>query len=272
MTVIGSNPTGSGALSARPDAAPSVPAVRRRARSATYVRYELQRTFRNRRFFLFSLVFPLVLFVLVAGPNRDATLQGIPFPTYYMAGMVAWGTMAAVIAGGARIAAERAIGWNRQLRVSPLPVRTYFATKLASGYLVALMSIAVLYAAGAALGVRLSAAHWVEMTALVLIGLVPFAVLGILLGHLLTIDSMGPAIGGITSLFALLGGAWGPTATGGWLFAVVKCLPSYWLVQAAKIGYGGDAWPAQAWIVLVAWTAVLLGVCLRVYRRDTARV
>ncbi len=56
---------------------------------------------------------------------------------------------------------------------------------------------------------------------------------------------MGPAIGGATSLFALLGGAWGPTATSGWLFEVVKCLPSYWLVQAGKSAYGGDAWPAQ---------------------------
>jgi ABC-2 type transport system permease protein len=242
-----------------------------RASTTTYVRYELLRTFRNRRFLLFSLVFPLVLFLLVAGPNKDQTLQGIPFATYYMTGMVAWGTMAAVIAGGARIAAERTIGWHRQLRVSPLPVRTYFQTKVAAGYLVAMTSIAVLYIAGGAMGVRLSAAHWVEMTALILIGLIPFAVLGILLGHLLTIDSMGPAIGGLTSLFALLGGAWGPTATAGWLFTLVKCLPSYWLVQAAKTGYGGDAWPAQAWIVLVVWTAALLAVTVRVYRRDTAR-
>src|SRR5262249_39118663 len=118
-----------------------------RRSSATYVRYEVLRVFRNRRFFLFSLVFPVVLYVLVAGPNRDQSLQGIPFPTYYMAGMVSWGTMTAVVAGGARIAAERSIGWNRQLRVSPLSMRTYFLTKLASGYLVALVSIAVLYLA-----------------------------------------------------------------------------------------------------------------------------
>jgi ABC-2 type transport system permease protein len=216
-------------------------------------------------------VFPLVLFLLVAGPNRDQTIQGIPFATYYMVGMVSWGTMAAVIAGGARIAAERSIGWHRQLKVSPLPVRTYFETKVASGYLVAATTIVVLYIAGSALGVHLTAAHWLEMTALILIGLVPFAVMGILLGHLLTVDSMGPAIGGLTSLFALLGGAWGPTASSGWLFALIKCLPSYWLVQAGKTGYGGDAWPAQAWIVLAVWTAVLLVVCVRVYRRDTGR-
>ena len=235
------------------------------------MRYEIVRTLRNRRFFVFSLAFPLILFLLVAGPNRDQQLQGIPFATYYMVGMVSWGTMAAVIAGGARIAAERAIGWNRQLRISPLPVRTYFVTKLASGYIVAAMSIVVLYLAGTALGVRLTAAHWVEMTVLILIGLIPFAVMGILFGHVLTIDSMGPAIGGATSLFALLGGAWGPTAQSGWLYQLVRLLPSYWLVQAGKTGYGGDAWPPEAWIVIAVWTVALTVVTVAVYRRDTAR-
>ncbi|MCU1457750.1 MAG: transporter permease, partial [Actinomycetia bacterium] len=38
--------------------------------SVTYTRFELLRTFRNVRFMLFSLLFPLVLFLLVAGPNR----------------------------------------------------------------------------------------------------------------------------------------------------------------------------------------------------------
>ena len=35
-----------------------------------YTRYELLRTLRNRRFFFFSLGFPLVLYFLIAGPNR----------------------------------------------------------------------------------------------------------------------------------------------------------------------------------------------------------
>ena len=34
------------------------------------------------------------------------------------------------------------------------------------------------------------------MTGLILVGLVPFAALGILLGHMLTPDSIGPAMGG----------------------------------------------------------------------------
>lgn len=237
-----------------------------------YLRYEILRTFRNRRFLLFSLGFPLTLFLLVAGTNRHASLGGIPFPVYYMTGMMAWGTMVAVVASGARIAAERQQEWTRQIRITPLSARTYFSSKVASGYLLAGLSILVLAAVGIGVGVRLSAGQWLTMTGLLLVGLVPFAVFGIMLGHLLTADSMGPALGGITSVFALLGGAWGPLITGGVLLKAVKCLPSYWVVQAGKTALGGHGWPAEAWIVVAVWTAVLWLLAVRVYRRDTARV
>jgi ABC-2 type transport system permease protein len=239
---------------------------------STYTRYELLRTVRNTRFFLFSLVFPLILFLLVAGPNRHQQLGGIPFPVYYMTGMAAWGTMAAVIAGGARIAAERAVGWNRQLRLTPLTTRAYIGTKVLSGYVMALASIALLYTAGTSVGVRLSVARWATMTALLLLGLVPFAALGIALGHVLTVESMGPAMGGITSLLALLGGAWGPIGDTGALHHLVELLPSYWLVQAAKSAVNGGSWPAQGWLVMLGWSVGLTVMAVRAFRRDTERV
>jgi ABC-2 type transport system permease protein len=240
---------------------------------ATYLRFEILRTFRNRRFLLFSLAFPLVLFFSIAGAHRSATLDGISFPLYFMTGMAAWGTMVATISSGARIAAERQIGWTRQMRITPLPVRTYFSVKILSGYLMALLTMAALYLAGSALGVRLSAGVWLRMTALLLIGLIPFAVIGILFGHLMKVDSLGPALGGVTTLFALLGGAWGPLATGGLFLTIVKCLPSYWLVQAGKSALGASGWPpAEAWIVIAAWTVVMTRLAMVVYQRDTARV
>ena len=52
------------------------------------------------------------------------------------------------------------------------------------------------------------------MTVFILVGLIPFAALGILLGHLLNVDSIGPAIGGITALFSFLGGIWFPITSG----------------------------------------------------------
>jgi ABC-2 type transport system permease protein len=52
----------------------------------------------------------------------------------------------------------------------------------------------------------------------------------------------------------------------------MKALPSYWLVQAGKSTLGGGGWPAEGWIVIAAWTVVLVPLAVLVYRRDTNRV
>lgn len=239
-----------------------------------YARFELTRTFRNRRFLVLSLGFPLVLFYAIAGPNRnvhDLGHTGISAPLYFMVGLAAFGTMNAVLSTGMRIASERSIGWNRQLRLTPLSTRTYFRVKVLTAYATAVLTIALLYVAGATLGVRLGAANWAEMTGLILVGLVPFAGLGILMGHLLTTDSVGPAMGGTTAVLGLLGGVWFPIAGHGALHAVAEALPSYWLVQASRVGLGGHGWGTRGWAVIAAWTILTALAAGRAYRRDTQR-
>ena len=240
----------------------------------TYMRYELLRTLRNRRFFLLSLAFPLILFFVIAGPQRNVrnfASSGIPAPLYYMVGLAAFGTMSSMLSCGGRIATERAAGWNRQLRITPLSPRAYFRVKVLTGYMMAVISLLALYAAGASLGVSLTAEQWLKMSGLILVGLVPFAALGILLGHMLTPDSIGPAMGGGISLLALLGGTWFPLGHNGFLHDLAQYIPSYWLVQASHVSLGGRPWSAMGWIVMAAWTVVLSALAARAYRRDTGR-
>jgi ABC-2 type transport system permease protein len=238
----------------------------------TYLRYELLRSVRNKRSFIFSLIFTLVLFYSVAGANRHVTLEGIPFPTYYLAGMASFGTMVAMTSVGARIAAERQAGWNRQLRLTPLSTRAYMRAKILTGYLTALITLVLLFIAGSTLGVHLTPTHVLRMTELVLLGLIPFAALGIWIGHLFTPDSIGPFIGGGISLLALLGGAYTPIATHGALHAISQATPTYWLVQAGHTLAGGQSWSTRGWITVAAWAVVLGVLAARSFRRDTARV
>ena len=240
----------------------------------TYGRYELVRTFRNKRFFVFSLGFPLALYYLTATANRheqDLGGSGISAPLYLMVGLAAFGAMNAMLATGARIAGERSVGWNRQLRLTPLSTRTYFRVKVLTAYVTAMLTIGLLYIAGATLGVRLGATDWLEMTLLMFVGLVPFAGLGIVMGHLLTTQSIGPAMGGTTALLGFLGGVWYPI-TGGAMQKVAEALPSYWLVQASHVGFGGQGWSHTGWLVVAAWSAAAAVVARHAYRRDTQRV
>jgi ABC-2 type transport system permease protein len=246
-----------------------------------YTRYELLRVARNRQGMLFSLVFPVIMYFLLAAPNRNdhnfggdsKHHTGLFAPQYYMVGLLAFGAMIAVMSAGARIAAERTIGWNRQLRLTPLSAADYLRAKVTTSYVVALSSMLLLYVCGIALGVRMPLESWLKMTALVLIALVPFAALGIAGGHLLNEDAAGAGLGGIVSLFAFLGGTWFPITGGGGFQQFCELLPSFWLVRAGQVGLGGSGnpWGTEGWVVLAAWSAVCAAFAVWAFRRDTKR-
>jgi ABC-2 type transport system permease protein len=222
---------------------------------ATHVRYELLRSFRNRLTYATPLLLPLVLYYSVASGNRHALASGISFPLYFMTGMAAYGGMFAAVAPGARLARDRARGWTRQLRITPLRARTDYLAKVLAAYMVALPAMVLLFLAGVSFGVRLGAAEWLEMTGLLLVG-----------------DALVPAIGGLVVFFALFGGAFGSFFNSGVMLAVVKLLPSFWLVQAGKAALVLGDWPAEGWTVVACWTAALIPLAVLAYRHDTGGV
>lgn len=240
--------------------------------TAIQLKFDVLRTLRNRRTLVFAVGLPLVLFYAVAGSQRHAHTDGIPFPVYFMTGMAAYGALFAVFSLAGRIAIDRARGWTRQLRITPLPVRRYYASKAASAYVIALPTLLLLFLAGASLGVNLSAGQWLEMTGLLLIGLIPFVIMGIVVGHLVAVDALAPAVGGTVVFFALFGGVFGQFFHTGVMLALTKLLPSYWLVQAGKVSLLHRSWPVEGWIVIAVWAAALVPLAMLVYRRDTARV
>lgn len=236
---------------------------------ATHVRYELLSTFRNRMTYGTTIALPLLLYYAIASSNRHAHASGISFPLYFMTGMAAYGAMFAAIAPGARLTRERARGWTRQLQITPLRAGTDYFAKVLAAYLVALPPLVLLFLAGTSLGVRLDAAQWLEMTGLLLVGFAPFVLMGLILGHLLAGDALVPVMGGVVVLF---GGAFGSFFTSGAMLTFVKLLPSYSLVQAGKASLIHGDWPAEGWIVVACWTAVLIPLAVLAYRRDTGGV
>jgi ABC-2 type transport system permease protein len=240
--------------------------------SATHFKYEILRTVRNRVFLGVTLALPLGLFYGVASGQRHATFNGTSFPLYFMTAMAVYGAMFAVTTPGAHTARDRSLGWTRQMMITPLRARADISAKVMTAYLLVLPTLILLFLAGASLGVRLGAARWLELTGLLLVGIAPFVVMGLILGYLLSADALTPVVGGIVILFALFGGVYGfQLATSGPLFDVMKALPSYWLVQAGKTAFGGADWPGQAWLVLAIWIVVLVPVAAVAFRRSAAR-
>jgi len=240
---------------------------------STHLRYEILRTLRNPMLYVITLGLPLVLFYGVASGQRHVTHDGTSFPLYFMTAMAVYGAMFAVTSPGARIARDRATGWTRQMMITPLRARTEVTAKVLTMYLMASAALALLFLAGASLGVRLTATQWLELAGLLLAGVGPLAVLGLILGYLLPGDALTPAVGGVVILFALFGGVYGfQLASSGPLFDVMKGLPSYWLVLAGNATVNHGNWPAEAWITIATWVVVLIPVAVLAFRRSASRV
>ncbi|MBV8931777.1 MAG: ABC transporter permease [Kutzneria sp.] len=241
-----------------------------------YLVLEAKRAMRNPRFLFFTMVFPVVLFLVDAGTFGKERVDGttVSYTAYLMCSMAAYGAFAAAMNSGARTALERAAGWQRQLRLTPLTPSGYLTAKAAVGFMVALPPVFLVSVVGGLVeGVHLTPAGWMQAVLGVWAATLPFAVLGLLIGQLATSETVQVLTVGVTMLFGFLGGIFIPSAVfPDWLNIVSKALPSYWL---AEIGHGaalGNHDTATAVAVLGAWTVVLAFAVTRRYRRDSARV
>ncbi len=242
---------------------------------ATYLALEARRALRNPRALFFTVVFPVVLFLIEASLFGNSKVPGAPvtYTAYLMASFGAYGGFMACLNGGARTAVERSQGWQRQLRLTPLTPRAYLVGKAAVAQAVALPPILLIaLVAGLFEGVHLSGTEWALTIVGTWLACIPFSVLGLLVGQISTAENMQVYTSGLMILLGFLGGILFPvTMFPNWLANIAKILPSYWL---ADIGHGptlGYEQLTTAIVVLAAWTIVLAFAVARRYQRDSAR-
>ncbi|MGB3443813.1 MAG: ABC transporter permease [Actinophytocola sp.] len=238
-----------------------------------YLAVEVRRVLRSTRFLIFSVVFPVLLFLLYVGifAAGDRAIVGI-----LMVNMTAFGALSATLFAGGRLAVERSAGWQRQLRLTPLTGAGYLTAKGVTAMLLALPAVVLVpLIGGVAEGVALDAAGWMRVTVGIWLAVIPFALIGLLIGQLGTPDGIQPIMSLTMMVMSLLGGIFIPVDTmPPWLLDVAQILPSYWLGQVGRGAVTTDLSVdlGKAVLVLAVWTvAVGIGV-IRRYRRDSARV
>lgn len=241
--------------------------------TGTYMRSEVRRKFRDPRYVIFALAMPLILFGAFGAAQSHNHLSGITVAAYVMVSMATFGAMSSVFSTGGAIAFERAIGWNRQLRITALTGRAYVAGKGLAGFAVAVPSLVLVFLAGGLLShVHLSAGRWLMTGLSILLALLPVAALGIWVGYMAKAESVQAISGAVYSLLSLLGGLWVPvTVFPHWIFEVIKALPMYWVAQAGRQALIGSWVGWQGVTVLTVWTVVLGMFAARAYRRNSAK-
>jgi ABC-2 type transport system permease protein len=243
--------------------------------NATLVRLELRRMLRNRRTVIFSVVMPVVFFLLFGtgkSYSDDSAGHG-NVAAFIMVSMALYGAMLSTTGGGAMVAVERSQGWSRQLRLTPLTSTAYIAVKVLVAMLLGGLSVVVTYTAGALTGAHMDTSVWVVTGLAVWVGSLVFAAFGVFMGYLLPSENVMQILGPGLALFAFLGGLFVPLDQMGSTFrAIAHVTPMYGLNQVVHAPLTGDA-PGWAAVVNVAvWLAVFVGGAVWRFGRDTARV
>ncbi|HET8590424.1 MAG TPA: ABC transporter permease [Nakamurella sp.] len=235
-----------------------------------YALISARSTFRNTRFILFTVALPVVMYLLFNNLYGNQTEAGMNVGAYLMVSMAAYGGIGATINAGARIAIERQTGWNRQLRLTALSSRAYLFAKAAVSLLVALPAIVLVFLAGVAFGsAHLTTGQWIGCGVALWLALIPFGVLGLVIGFVATVDSAQPLTMLTYMALAILGGLWFPVSQfPAFLQNVAKVLPSYWAAEIARAPLAHQAIPLTGVLVLAAWAVGLGLLAMAAYRRS----
>lgn len=243
--------------------------------SVTIVKLEMRRMLRNKRAVIFTLIFPSAFFLMFGLGNdyRDTSAGQGNVTAYIMISMAVYGAMLATTAGGAMVATERAVGWSRQLRLTPLHPLAYVTAKVLVAMTMGLLSIVAVLLVGNLSGAQLGLGRTVAAAAIAWIGSVAFAALGLFVGYLLPSENVMQVHGPVLALFALAGGLFVPLSQMGDVFETIGTFtPAYGLAQLSHVPHGTDAHIVTGALNLVLWTAVfVVGAAWRM-SRDTARV
>ena len=219
---------------------------------------EVNRLRRNRRYFIFTLLFPVVLYLAVGRQNAHA--YGVDFKAFCMLAMATLGAFSGALTGNAqRIAQEKKDGWIRQLRLTPLPANGYVVSKILVSMVITVPTVAIVLLLGRFYGgVHLPLWQWLVILVTIWFGTTIFAALAVAIGYRFPPDQVQAVAMILYFGFAILGGLWFPI--GGVMQKIGETLPTYAVVKiGTDVILGASVAPGLI-IGLVIWLAIFVGL------------
>jgi len=240
----------------------------------TLLRLELARMMRNRRTIVFTLIFPTAMF-FVFGSGSDSTQRvgDGNVSAYVMVSMAMYGGALIAASCGAMVAVERALGWSRQLRLTPLQPVAYVLVKAIVALVMGGIAVTVVNLAGALNGgPQMPTSTWVLGAVVTLACTMTFAALGVFVGYLVPGENVMQILGPGLALLAFLGGLFIPLDQyADWVRHIAYWTPMYGVAEIARAPLTHDL-PWYAVVNAFAWFAIFVAGAAWRMSKDTARV
>jgi len=221
-------------------------------------RAEVRRLGRNKRYSIFSVGLPVVLYLVIAPSVKHVNVYGVAYAAYYMIAMASIGAFSGALTGNAqRISQERKDGWVRQLRLTPLPANAYVIGKIIASMVITVPSIVIVLLLGRFYGgVHMELWKWFAVAGTIWIGSLTFTALAVAIGYRFMPDSVQPMAMFVYFVMSILGGLW--FALTGFLGKIGSVLPTYQITRIGTDLISNHTVPATAYITILAWFAAFV--------------
>ncbi len=229
---------------------------------------ELTKTLRTPGFVIPSLAFPVMFYVFFGLLFNAMGGQPGHAAKYMMATYAVFGAIGpALFSFGADVATDKDKGILSLKRVSPMPIGSYFAARIITAMLFALVIILSLFALGAVFGsVAMTRVQWASTLITVLFGTLPFCAIGLFIGLSVSAKAAPAVVNLIYLPMAFLSGLWVPIQLfPSTLEMAANIFPAYHLAQLALAIQGNDS--GAPWYLhvgaLAAYTLIFLGLSVK---------
>jgi ABC-2 type transport system permease protein len=242
--------------------------------NTTMLSIELKRMLRNRRTVIFALIFPAAMFfVFGSGSQGDEKVGEGNVSAYVMVSMALYGGALIAASTGAGVAVERALGWSRQLRLTPLNPAVYITVKAFVALVMGGLAIVVVNVIGAVQGKpQMPTMTWIWCGLLTLVCVMTFAALGVFVGYIVPGENAMQILGPGLALLSFLGGLFIPLSSYSPMIRdIAYWTPMYGVAEVARAPLTHEL-PWYAVVNAVVWLGLFVAGAAWRMSKDTARV
>jgi len=219
-------------------------------------------------FSIATLGFPSLLFILFGLPNagHEANVLLASYAAFAVLGV-------GFFQFGVSVALERGTAWQLFVRTLPATAGTRIAGRVLAATVfaaasAAIVALVVLGTTSAALG----ATQWLRLVVALLLGSIPFVLLGLVIAFWTSAKSALPVANVLYILLAYAGGLWtGPRDLPHAIRAVSPYTPTRQWGDVLWPSVTAEPWRASHWLVLAGYACAFALAAAWGYRRDEGR-
>ncbi|MGC4052482.1 MAG: ABC transporter permease [Paludibaculum sp.] len=228
---------------------------------------------RTPRFSVPTLLLPPMFYLFFGILMNTGRVPPVSMAQAILIGYAVFGALAASMWGVAvTLSTERNLGWLEVKRASPMPLGSYFASKIAASMAFSLTILLLLGLLAQTLGhAGLSAAQWLQLAMCVLVASIPLCGMGLLVGTLTSAGATPAVVNLISMPMAICSGLWIPIDfLPARMQQAAVFLPTYHALQIGRTIVGRRAaWPIEWHLAaLLGFTLLFLVLTAGTWRRQ----